>query len=192
MANERQWAEALAKDVEPLLQAQSGGTIHVTTEDLIRHNPGIMGHLPDQQAVLTKLDHEFTTDLLVWEDQDHDHTEGQGWLPRVIVEIKFFAVSAHDGLAFMAKAERHRHTYPAMRTALFIPGLAALPPRLPLLVDRFDLMLALPRLEWDTESLAEIAGLLTEEIAASRALERLMLERSKAGPRMVRRGLSVE
>jgi hypothetical protein len=189
MANERQWAEALGKAAEPLLQAQSGPTLHITTEDLIRHTTGFTGHLPDQQPVLTKLDHEFTTDLLVWEDQEH--ADGLGWVPRVVVEIKFFTVSNHDALAFMAKAERHRQVYPCVRTALVIPGLATLPPRLPLLADRFDLMMAVPGLEWDETTLADVTSHLAEEVTASRALERLMGQRTKGGPRVVRRGLTV-
>ncbi len=190
--NERQWAAALAAALEPGLAQACGPTIHVTTEDLIRHTGAITGHRSDQQPVLTRLDHEFTTDLLVWEDQAHDGEEAGalGWLPRVVVEVKFFAVSGHDALAFMAKAERLRQVYPYLRTFLVIPGMAVLPPRLPLLADRFDVMVALPRLEWDDDTLAEMTRLLAEEIAASRRLEGLMTERGKGSLRVVRRGLA--
>ncbi|MDA8230819.1 MAG: hypothetical protein M0006_05725 [Magnetospirillum sp.] len=189
MVSERQWAEALAAALQAPLASRLGAGIHVTTEDLIRHTAAITGHGPDHQPVLGRLDHEFTTDMLVWDDQPHD--EGTGWLPRVVVEVKFFAVSAHDALAFMAKAERHRQLYPYLRTALVMPGMAAIPPRLPLLADRFDLMLALPRLEWDDGLLAEVADALAAETEASRALERLLTEKGKGRLRMVRRGLDL-
>jgi hypothetical protein len=184
VANERKWAEGLAAALEPLIQARAGVTIHATTEDLIRHSMPVMGYTPDQVPQVGKTDVEFTTDMLIWEDLHGD--EGTGWLPRIVVEVKFFALSAHDAFGFQAKAERHRQVFPYLRTALLLPGIAALPPRLPLLAP-FDLMLSWPRLEWDDGQLGELAALLAEEVEASRRLEQLLAERGKGKQRLVRR-----
>lgn len=193
MPNERQWAEALAVRLEPLIQARGAGygTVHVSTEDLIRHSAAVMGYTPDQTPLWSKTDVEFTTDMLVWEDLDTP--EGQGWLPRLVVEVKFFAVSGHDVLAFAAKAGRHRQVFPYLRTALLMPGMASIPPRLPLLGEGFDLMASWPKLEPDEAQLEQFAALLAEEVDCSRRLQALMADKGKSsGYTVVRRGFTVD
>jgi hypothetical protein len=131
----------------------------------------------------------YETDLLIFDE----HAD-QSWIPRVIIECKLGSVTTHDALTYSAKAATHKHVHPYLRYGILLGkwGRYPLPPRLVRHGTFFDFMATWiestpDEWEWD-----QMRNILSQEIKASRYLQRLQADRrtkSKAALRILHRPL---
>jgi hypothetical protein len=119
----------------------------------------------------------YQTDLLVYDEFAEDGI----WIPRVVIECKIKGVTTHDALTYSAKAATHKHLHPYLRYGMLIGSYGSVvPARLVRHGAHFDFMAV-----WDDANpapgeLETFIGVLKEEIEASRILQQLLADKTKA------------
>jgi len=113
----------------------------------------------------------FETDLCVFEDKDAGIR-----IPRVVMEFKS-RVSTHDVITYSVKARKHKQVYPYLRYGLVIANEATVPGRFFTHNEALDFCVAAA--SYKAKRVHEIfATLLSNEVEASRRLERIAFEKT--------------
>lgn len=116
---------------------------------------------------------EFQTDLAVIE------TDSSGnWKPRVIVEAKIRRINTHDCITYSQKAAAHKAVHPYLRYGVMLGERQhyPLPGRLYRHGAHFDFMISFVATRPTKAESRRFAQLIRAEVAASRALERIIYE----------------
>jgi hypothetical protein len=172
MASEKTWVRSLQRSLGTALaaankrgwrvQVDAGTKLTYAYEILRYHKEG-----PDRMHGA-----KYETDLLIY-----DTRENGDWIPRVVLECKKGGVTTHDALTYSARAETHKRVHPYVRYGVLVGAFdTAVPGRLIRHGAYFDFMMAWEA-AWPTD--VEWRGLINvirKEIAASRALQSLLME----------------
>jgi len=146
MSRERDWVEAVKNDIEDTLTRQ-GITVAIGYNLPYAFQVGSYRTSSDEPPTNRKralpepvtVSHGYQTDLLIGEQLDTNV-----WVPRVVVEFKFGAVTTHDALTYSAKAATHKNVHPYLRYGIVIGGFEGqVPRRLIRHGDHFDFMATL-------------------------------------------------
>jgi hypothetical protein len=115
----------------------------------------------------------FQTDLCIFDQIDVDIA-----IPRIVLEFKV-RLTTHDVLTYSAKAAKHKQVYPYLRYGLILSGNERVPSRFYRHNEGLDFCIAVGGLSRRSFQTA-LRLLLRAEIAASKLLEDISFERSKA------------
>lgn len=168
---EEEWVEIVAEELRKKLPL-GRGKLDVKTGLRIAYGCEI-GTYPDSKKDTPSIKASlFQTDLAIVEKVE------DGWKPRVIVEAKLSRISTHDSITYSHKANIHRAVHPYLRYGIMLGarGSYSLPGRLYRHGGQFDFMISFKGHKMTRDELRSMVKLLSEEIKASRALEKLFYE----------------
>lgn len=116
---------------------------------------------------------EFETDLLIVERDSE-----AAWKPRVVLEAKMRTVTTHDAMTYSHKAAYHKAVHPYLRYGIILGERRhyPLPGRLYRHGAHFDFMVSFTDTSPTIEEMNQFTSVLSDEIEASRAYERLIYE----------------
>lgn len=122
----------------------------------------------------------YETDLLVYDEK----ADGS-WTPRVVIECKLGSITTHDALTYSSKAATHKHVHPYLRYGILVGGWegGALPARLVRHGAYFDFMAVFNGTALTSTERDVLGDILRDEVAASRALQRILSDRSAGRPK---------
>lgn len=167
MPTEKEWVETL----KPFLGAglaghgEEGLMPLVCSSRKLTYAHEILEYSGDDDQPIREA-RKYETDLLVY-----DEKPGGEWIPRVVLECKFGAVTTHDALTYSAKAATHKHVHPYLRYGILIGAIGnSLPGRLIRHGAYFDFMIVLEDESPTSEEAAILTQLLVDELKASRWL----------------------
>ena len=124
---------------------------------------------------------QYETDLLISDD-----CAGEGWKPRVVIEVKLGSITTHDAVTYSEKAATHKRVHPYVRYGILIGDREhyPLPGRLYRHGAYFDFMLSWIGTKPTATELRSATNVLTQEVRASRQLEEILY--SSRSPRRKR------
>jgi hypothetical protein len=176
MSRERDWVEAVKKDIEVALKQQA---IIVVTGFRLPYAFQVASYRGKSDELATDdpepMRNEYQTDLLVAE-----RLEGsKSWIPRVVIEFKFGSVTTHDALTYSAKAATHKNVHPYLRYGFVIGAYEGqVPIRLIRHGQSFDFMVTLASTKLTTRDRNRLIQLIHEEVEASRTISRVLSGKS--------------
>jgi len=127
----------------------------------------------------------FEQDILIFEECDGGQT---ALIPRVIAEVKLYAVTTHDAIVYSYKAECIKRVYPFCRYGMILGGMRNVPGRVVRHGRHFDFVCAVTQPLTDGQS-AELSDLLESELETSRRIGAML--RGKLKPRTLHRSLQI-
>ncbi len=172
MAREKEWVRSLYPPLQASLQDCGEGEwrVEVRTGTKLTYAHEILRYRNDGTGEHRSAKYE--TDLLVYDTRDNGD-----WVPRVVLECKLGNVTTHDPLTYSTKAATHKHVHPYLRYGILIGAFdTALPGRLIRHGAFFDFMMVWGAEVPADEEWLDLAGLLVEEVKASRTLQALLTE----------------
>ena len=171
---EVEWVESIAEHLRRSRLGRSTG-IGIRTGLRLAYGHEIAGYRKDRADVRTST---FQTDLVVLE-----YDSAGDWKPRVVVEAKIDSITTHDAITYSQKANEHRSVYPYLRYGVMLGNRKnhPLPGRLYRHGTQFDFMISFVGTRLTRTESKGLGELLSEEIEASRLLEKLLYESRKRG-----------
>lgn len=120
----------------------------------------------------------YETDLLITEKVGES-----AWIPRLVVEAKIDSVMTHDAITYSQKAATHKAVHPYLRYGIILGHRRhyPLPGRLVRHGAHFDFMQSWVDFEPTGRELADLVGLMIDEVRASRALEEIIYGSRRRG-----------
>lgn len=116
----------------------------------------------------------FQTNLCVFERIDSEIE-----IPRVVMEFKT-RLTTHDVLTYSSKARKHKQIYPCLRYGIVIANEETVPSRFFTRNEALDFCIAAASYR-NAKSVREVLGsILSEEVSASRRLEGIAFEKTRA------------
>jgi hypothetical protein len=168
---EREWARSIQERLDSQLRACDEGEwkVRVGAGDRLTYAHEILRYGEEGPVEVHRPGYQ--TDLLVYDSHDSGD-----WIPRVVVECKQ-GISTHDALTYSTKASTHKQVHPYLRYGLLIGGYeTALPGRVIRHGAYFDFMMVWASQESTPEEWADLVGILSEEVRASRTFQSLLTE----------------
>jgi hypothetical protein len=177
LTTEREWVETIKADLGPKLKEK--GLIVVTGHKLAYENHILSYNgngLPLSGDDPNSDTHEYQTDFLVAEFLRGTNT----WVPRVVIEFKFGAVTTHDALTYSTKAETHKMVHPYLRYGIVIGDYKGpVPKRLVRHGHHFDFMATISSEKLTSTEEDQLLDLIQSEVEASQTLGGLLSDKSK-------------
>ncbi len=175
--DERAWVKALEPELSAALaRYRKRGEPKCTVE--IGRKLAYTAHIQryGQDNTFTPETNPYETDILIADP------DGDGWIPRVVVECKVGSINTHEALAYSAKAATHKQVHPYLRYGVLIGERAAagVPRRLIRHGAYFDFLVVWQGKDARRKVLPQFCELLIEEVRASRQLQHLLSNRRSA------------
>jgi hypothetical protein len=163
---ERQWVRGLVPRLQGSLEAVALAGSGVSVRDGLKLPYTCEVHAYGKDGAARPRSSSYETDLLV------SDTSPEGtWVPRVVIECKFGAITTHDALSYSAKATTHKHVHPYLRYGFLAGKLPSIPARLIKHGTHFDFMATWPSAAPTDPQWESFIGLVADEVRASRALQ---------------------
>ncbi len=175
MPSEKQWVKSLLPRLQESLAIlrNSESTVVIESGKKLAYARETMSY--DHGEPVDHHQMSYQTDLLVY-----DLLTDNKWVPRVVIEAKIEGVTTHDALTYSSKAATHKQVHPYLRYGIIIGGLGkSLPPRLVRHGAYFDFMMVFDQFELTDSEWSELISIVKQEIKASRALQQLLIDRTK-------------
>lgn len=182
---EKEWAEKLRESIAAGIQTNEV-SVHVGKRVPYRFE--MLECSDDRKAKPVSKPIGYATDILVRQDV------GNGkWKPRVVIELKINSINTHDSITYSEKAYAHKAVFPYLRYGIVIGNhKGPIPWRLYRHGLNSDFMMVIAGFEPTEKELAELGGILNEEIEASRQVETIIYKQSAFKYRTLHRELILD
>lgn len=175
--DERAWVKILEREIRELLsrrRKRREPECVVETGRKLAYTAHIQRYGVDD--TFTPENSRYETDLLIAD------VDGDGWIPRVVVECKVGSINTHEALAYSTKAATHKQVHPYLRYGVLIGErkVSGIPRRLIRHGAYFDFLVTWQTTDARPKVLAQFCDLLIDEVRASRHLQNLLSNRRSA------------